>query len=119
MNTWPASGQTLFARNTEMDNPPVAQSGALNGISFPYIVPAGFNCTIKAYGVEGYDMAGHIVLFMFTGTTYTSAGRIAAGLPSCSGKGTSSEYTGLDFCYGPGTIINLSLANATSTEVTI
>lgn len=114
------AGQTLVPANTAVDNPAPSVTGAIGEIAAgPIIVPPGLIYTVRAYGVEGYDGTGHNVLFLFTGTIYTPAGRIATGLPSASADGTSFEFTGLNFPYGAGTVINWHLINGTATADTI
>lgn len=114
---WVISGQTNLAANTAVDNPTPASPGAVGQVTaLPYVVPAGKQVCIKAYGMEGYDASGIAVLFMWTGNPnpVTSQWRMDNGLPSAAAKGGSQEITGMNFCFPAGTYLNVRLINGSS-----
>lgn len=108
------SGQTNIGSSSSIDNPVPANSGAEGQVtSLPYTVPEGKKVCINAYSMEGYDSSGIAVLFIFTGTAnpMTAQHRIDHGLPSVAAKNGSSQLTDMNFCFGPGTVINVRLIN--------
>jgi len=113
---WVVSGQTDMPAPGGIDDPLPANSGALGAVTqLPYTVPAGKVLCVKAYGVEGYDAPGIMVIFLWTGAPYevSSQWRIEHGLPSVGASNGSNEFVGLNFCFPAGTLIHVRLLNGT------
>jgi hypothetical protein len=62
---WNAYGQTTLNANTGYDDLAPSVSLALPGDcpSLPYIVPPGKQLSLIAWGIEGYDTTGIVVIF--------------------------------------------------------
>lgn len=111
---WAVSGQTNLAENSDVDNPPVADTGALGTVcKLPYTVPAGKILRVDHRAIEGYDALGIAVIFLFTGEYpdgATSADRIAHGTGSIAAHAGSNEHDGR-FYFPEGTVVNVRLIN--------
>lgn len=111
MHDWIVYGQTTMATGSAIDNPTPNVNG-LNGevTSLPYIVPAGYNLVLTAWGFEGLAEE-YGVCIPWIGKAPISNAKCLASVGPSSG---SYYATGMRWSLPTGTILNIRLLNPTS-----
>lgn len=107
---WLTYGQTLPPASGTVYNPAANFRGAIGEVQTPYTVPIGKVLVITRWGVEGYPVAGGVVLTIYTGPATPAGNHVF--LHSVLADTQYNETLDNEYKFPAGTVINVMIQSA-------